>query len=191
MGPNGEQARKLFDTDENSAIGGVSWSPDGQRILYVKSDKTGDTTVTRDLQGGPVNTILSPSQNKNINDAFWLADGRLLYSVRGVGPLDSECNFWTLQIDSRTGKRLGQPRQLTDWSSTCLGSMSESADGKRLSFIKWVAHMTSYVGELKAGGTELTPPRHFPLSESSDGITDWTADGKAVVFVSIIIPNLG
>jgi Tol biopolymer transport system component len=184
MGPNGNQARKLFDTDENSAIGGVSWSPDGQRILYVKSDKTGDATVTRDLQGGPVNTIFSPSENKSINDAFWLADGRLLYSAREEGPLDSESNFWTLQIDSRTGKRLGQPRQLTDWSSTCLGSMSASADGKHLSFIKWVSRMTSYVGELKAGGTELTPPRHFPWTDSSDGIGDWTADSKAVVFVS-------
>jgi serine/threonine protein kinase len=184
MGPNGEQAHKLYDTDENSAICCVNWSPDGQRILYLKSGQNGDTFVSRDLKGGPLNTIFSPSENKNITDAFWLADGRLLYSVRGGGPLESECNFWTLQIDSRTGKRIGQPRQLTNWSSSCLGSTSESADGKRLAFIKSVARMTSYVGELKAGGTELTPPKHFPLSESSDGITDWAVDSKAVIFVS-------
>jgi len=184
MGPNGEQARKLYDTDENSAIAGVDWSPDGKRILYVKTDQNGDTTVTRDLQGGGVNTILSPSENKSVNDGHWLPDGRLLYSVREGGPLDGTCNFWTLQIDSHTGKRQGQPRQLTDWSSSCLGSMSTSADGKRLAFIKWVARMTSYLGVLKAGGTELTPPKHFPLSESSDGITDWTVDSKAVIFVS-------
>ena len=62
--------------------------------------------------------------------------------------------------------------------------MSVTADGKRLAFIKWVGHMTSYVGDLKAGGTQMGPPRHFPLSESSDGITGWTPDSKAVFFVS-------
>src|SRR5271169_1938440 len=34
MGPHGENARKLYETDENSAIGGLQWSPDGQRIIY-------------------------------------------------------------------------------------------------------------------------------------------------------------
>ena len=32
MHPNGENARKLYETDEDSAIGPVTWSPDGQRI---------------------------------------------------------------------------------------------------------------------------------------------------------------
>jgi Tol biopolymer transport system component len=38
--------------------------------------------------------------------------------------------------------------------------------------------------ELAAGGTRLLNQRHFPLSESSDGLTNWTPDGKAVILVS-------
>jgi Tol biopolymer transport system component len=55
MGPNGEQERKLFDTDENSSIGGAQFSPDGQRLVYFKSPempgKPGDAIKTRDLKG--------------------------------------------------------------------------------------------------------------------------------------------
>ena len=185
MGPNGEQARKLYETDNDNGICCVNWSADGQRILYVHSDHNGDTLLSRDLKGGPTRTILSTDEIKSVNDSFWLPDGRLLYSKSETGSGGANnCNFWTLPINPLTGERMGEPRQLTNWSSTCLGSMSVTSDGQRLSFIKWVAHMTSFVGDLKAGGTQMGPPRHFPLSESSDGITGWTPDSKAVFFIS-------
>ena len=185
MGPNGDQARKLYDTDENSAICCVNWSHDGQRILYLKSDQSGNTLLSRDLKGGRPTEILQPSETKAMHDGFWLPDGRFLYSVEepGVSP-SRACNFWTLRIDPDTGQRSGDPKQLTSQSSYCLNSMSITADGKHLVFIKWAAHMSSYIAELKQGGTQLTGLRHFPLSEGSDGIADWTADSKAVFVVS-------
>jgi eukaryotic-like serine/threonine-protein kinase len=33
MRPDGAETRKVYDVDENSAIGGAEWSPDGQRVL--------------------------------------------------------------------------------------------------------------------------------------------------------------
>ena len=99
MGPNGEQAHKLYETDTESAICCVNWSADGGRVLYVRTDQTGDTLLSRDLKGGPVVTIMSPSEMKNVNDAFWLPDGRLLYSVPEPGSfMGSACNFWTLPV---------------------------------------------------------------------------------------------
>jgi len=185
MGPNGEQARKLYGADGENGICCVNWSADGQRILYLHSDPNGDTLLSRDLKAGPTHIILSNDELKSVNDMFWLPDGRLLYSKSETGTLAAnDCNFWTLPIDTRSGERMGESRPLTDWSSTCLGTMSVTADGKRLAFIKWVSHMTSYIGDLKAGGTQMGPPRHFPLSETSDGITGWTPDSKAVLFVS-------
>ena len=35
MGPDGANARKLYDTDENSSINGVAWSPDGRLIALL------------------------------------------------------------------------------------------------------------------------------------------------------------
>jgi serine/threonine protein kinase len=191
MGPKGEGARLLYEAGNDNGICCVNWSGDGTRILYIHSDHNGDTLLSRDVKGGPASTILSRDETKSVNDMSWLPDGRLLYSKSEPGAATANtCNFWTLPLDVRTGERSGEPRPLTDFTSTCLGSVSVTDDGKRLAFIKWVAHMTSYVGDLKAGGTQMTPPRHFPLSESSDGITGWTPDSKAVFFVSARSGNL-
>lgn len=65
-----------------------------------------------------------------------------------------------------------------------MGSMSVTADGKRLAYLKWAGHLTSYMADLAASGTRILNLRHFPLSESSEGIADWTADSKAVILVS-------
>ena len=80
--------------------------------------------------------------------------------------------------------RLAPPRQLTNWNSSCLNVMSVTADGKRLVFLKWIARMSSYVGDLKAAGTQLYFTEALSFERSSDGIADWTADSKSVIVVS-------
>ena len=72
MGPNGEQARKLFQTDEESSIAGLSWSSDGKRVLYKRSDQSGDTLLSRDLEGGPSIPRIGPSRDE-AGERFFLA----------------------------------------------------------------------------------------------------------------------
>jgi serine/threonine protein kinase len=185
MGPSGEQARKLFDTDETSSIYGVSWSWDGKRVLYGKTGSSGDILLSRDLQNGPPTTIVGPGEMKRLVDFFWLADGRLFYSVAEPESLmGSACNFWEMQIDEHTGTPIGKPRQLTNWSGFCMNDISVTADRKKLAFLKFVGKQTSFMAELGPGGTRVLRPRHFPLSESSEGIVDWTPDGKDIFFIS-------
>jgi serine/threonine protein kinase len=185
MDGNGEQARKLYETGEDSSIGGLNWSPHGQRVIYVKTDQSGATLLIRELQGGAPSTIFSPSQMKRVNDIRWLPDGRLIYSVEEPeSVVGSACNFWGMRLDERTGKPLEKPRRLTNWSGFCMNSMSATADGKRLAFLRWVGHLTSYMSDLAADDRRLLRLRHFPLSESSDGIADWTPDSKAIILAS-------
>jgi eukaryotic-like serine/threonine-protein kinase len=185
MGPNGEQARKLFDTDEKSSIGGLNWSEDGKRVLYVKTDQSGDTLLSRDLKSGPQNPILGPSEMKQVNDFLWLADGRLLYSVAEPASFnDSACNFWEMRLDGRTGEPMEKPRRLTNWSGFCMSGMSETSDRKKLAFLKWAPKQTSFLADLSVGGTRILRSKHFPLSESSEAVVDWTPDSKAIFFVT-------
>jgi len=185
MGPNGERARKIFETDEQSAIAGLTWSNDGKRFLYRKTDEAGSSLLIRDLAGGPSVKILSVAEMKRVNEFFWLADGRLLYSVEELESFSgSACNFWEIRLDGRTGVTLGKPRQLTNWSGFCMSSMSETSDGKKLAFLKWTGKLTSFVGDLTEGGTRIVRPKHFPLSESSEGGADWTPDSQTIFFVS-------
>ena len=185
MASSGDQARKLFDTDEESSIGSLSWSGNASRVLYIRSDPSGDTLLSRDLKSGPPRILFGPSEMKKVNDLLWLSDGRLLYSAaESESFFGSACNFWELRLDTHTGTAVEKPRQLTNWSGFCMSGLSITADGKTLAFLKWVGKQTSFLADLAAGGTHIHNPRHFPLSESSDGATDWTPDSKAIFFVS-------
>src|SRR5258708_874214 len=185
MGSSGEQARKLFDTDEESSIAAIGWSPDGKRVLYVKTDQSGDTLLNRNLTNGPPTTLFGPGEMKKVRDLIWLTDGRLLYSREEPESFfGSACNFWEMRLDARTGEAVEKPRRLTNWAGFCMSGMSETSDGKKLSFLKSAGKQTSFLADLAEGGTHILRPRHFPLSESSEAAVGWTPDSKAIIFVS-------
>jgi len=190
MDSQGRQARKLFDTDENSTIYGFYWSADGQHALHFRTDASGDTLLSRDFQGGPPVALLTPAETKQIRgDISWLPDGRLIYQV---GDADSAlyaqqatCNFWTLRLDVHTGRPLEKARRLTNWTGFCNSEYANAtADGKRLAFLRRAVAWTVYVADVEAGGTRIANMRHFTLNESTDFPQDWTNDSKQVVFVS-------
>jgi serine/threonine protein kinase len=184
MGPDGANARKLYDTDENSALGGVAWSPNGKVIAYSRIDSEGASLLSRDLKGGPPTTIFPPSVGNQIFEYLWLP-GRLIYSMaepQAVGV--SGCNFWEMRLDGGTGKPIGEPRRLTSWSGFCMSGESATADGKKLAFLRWASHFTIYMANLDASGTRVINSRHFTLSESRDFPGAWTPDGKALIFLS-------
>ena len=193
MDSDGKQARKLFDTDENSALTGFYWSADDQRGLDFRTDASGDTLLSRDLQGGPPVALLTPAQTKQIRgDISWLPDGRLIYQLGEhfslPGPFASPqdtCNFWTLQLDVHTGKPIEKAKRLTNWTGFCNNQYANAtADGKRLAFLRRAVAWTVNVADLEAGGTRISNMRHFTLSESSDFPRDWTNDSKQVVLIS-------
>ena len=185
MGPTGEQARKIYeDGGEDSFIGGLIWSPDGQRAIYDRTEGLflgTDTLLSVDLKGGPPTPLLSPSETKNIRDYAWLPDGRLIYSVTEPLPEGNTCNYRALRLDAGTGRPLEKPKQLTNWTRFCAEYASATADGKRLAFLEWSLHGTGYVADLEAGGTRLVNSRHFTRDESNAFIAAWTADSKTVI----------
>jgi serine/threonine protein kinase len=185
MRPDGEQAKKLYEVGKDSTIGGLVWTPNRQRVLYFQSDgstdRSTDRVLSRDLTGGPITTVLSPSKLKEWDDLWFLPDGRLLYSVKEPPPMSDTCNYWVTRIDTRTGLTIDPPRRLTQWTGFCMNSESATADGKRVAFLEWKSHLTSYVAELASGGTRLLQLRHFPLNDSMDAILDWTADSRQTI----------
>jgi serine/threonine protein kinase len=188
MGPTGEQARKIYETDGGgSAIGGLVWSPDGQRAIYDRSEWlwNADTLLSVDLKGGSPTILLSPAETKNMRDYAWLPDGRLIYAVAENPAVGNTCNYWAMRLDARTGKPLEKPKQLTNWSRFCAGAgTSATADGKRLAFLEFSGYGTWYMADLEAGGTRLINPRHFTLEEGDDFIADWAADSKTFILAS-------
>jgi serine/threonine protein kinase len=178
MDKTGEGAHKLFEADEHSAIRETNWSPDGHRITYVKSDKSGDIRLIRDLDGG--NPSILPPDAKNMVDGNWLLDGRLIYALSEPQSIGETCNYWEMRLDPRTGLPIQKPRKVTNWAGFCLNHTSATKDSKRLAFQEWVGRNTVYLADLVSGGTRIGAYRLFTVDEG-DAIADWTADGKTVL----------
>jgi Tol biopolymer transport system component len=64
--------------------------------------------------------------------------------------------------------------------------ISFTSDGRRVAFLEWANHSqgTIHVGKLHGGGTWVSNLRHFTLSDSTDSPSDWTSDGKSLIFQS-------
>ena len=190
MGPEGEQPRKLYDSSDDATISLVNWSGDGQRVIYGKTDPSGETLVSRDQKGGPPTELL----RQHLIDFLWLPDGRLIYSVPEPGStfdFVSDCNFWEMRLDALTGQPTAKPRRITNWSGFCMSYPSVTSNSKKLVFLRSAGHMTSYMADLVADGTRILQPKHFPLSESSDAVADWFPDSKSVILISNRAGHLG
>jgi eukaryotic-like serine/threonine-protein kinase len=183
MGPHGENAHKLYGTNENGSLNCSVWSPDGKRILYVHNDAKGPRFVNRDLKGGA--PVLTFEDAGEIHDVLWLPDGRLMYSKVEPGVIGGEiCNFWELWLDRRTGNPVGKPKRITSWSGFCMSDLSITADARKLAFLKWASRFSTYIADLDPNGNRISNPRHFTPSESVDLSLDWTPDSKALILYS-------
>jgi eukaryotic-like serine/threonine-protein kinase len=182
MKPNGEDAKKLLESDENSATFGAQWSEDGKRLLYLKVDKSGVGIETRDLRGGPDNQV-AVFTDGGLTSLLWLPDGRLVYAVMERSTNEYTCNFWAVRLDPRSGQKLGQPTRLTNWTGYCIDIQGSTADGKQIVFRQWTAQHNIYVADLKPDGT-LTPPRQLTPTKFKNYVSAWTPDSKAVIFAT-------
>jgi serine/threonine protein kinase/DNA-binding winged helix-turn-helix (wHTH) protein len=184
MKPDGEQAQKLYEANENSGFDGGEWSPDGQRLSLgfarQVDDKLEVNIVSRGLKGEPA-VVAIPG---GIVDHTWSPDGRIIYSLSEPGPVRDSCNYWGKRIDAGTGKPLEAPRRLTSWAGFCMDNTSATADGKRLAFRKWSWQGSVYVADLEANGARISTPTRLTLNEGRSYPAAWTADSKAVVFGS-------
>lgn len=84
--------------------------------------------------------------------------------------------------DLSNGKRLEEPRRLTNWPNFCVSGGSVTSDDKRLVYsLSSSGFYTTYVADLEAGGKRLRNTRHFTFEDSDDAVHDWTADGRLLV----------
>jgi serine/threonine protein kinase/Tol biopolymer transport system component len=185
MGVQGDNPQRLLVLGQNEQSPSDCWSPDGQRLAYIKveriPEKEQTSIETCDLKGSNRTVVVSEA-DRDFSDLWWLPDGRIVYS-RQEAPQSGDYNLWQIGIDRR-GLPTGQPRRITQWAGSRVEGLTASADGKRLVMLKETAQGQVYLGELAAGGMRLNPPRRLTNDEAFDYPSAWTADSKAVLFMS-------
>jgi len=189
VGANGQAPRLLAEGDEGTGFMQLVWSPDGNRIAYLKirqaSDDFACSLEDRDLHGSPPVVVLTGTNLCQSPQGFWWApDGRLIYSLAEPSPNSNDSNLWEVKLDPRTGKVEDKPARITSWIGFSFASPTGTADGKRLAFLKLNFQSNVYIAELESGGSKLTTPRRLTLDERNDFPTAWTSDSQAVLFWS-------
>jgi DNA-binding winged helix-turn-helix (wHTH) protein/Tol biopolymer transport system component len=177
MDTRGQQARELYNAPENTAIGGLNWSRDGQRVIYIKVGTSSGELVSRDLRGGPAIPLVRYSDWWSLTDFVSLPDGRLIYARDG--------NLWESRIDTRSGKPIDKPRQLTNWPGSWVGETSVTSDGRRLAFQRLAPQTSVNVADIETKGAHISSARRLTLNEYVNAAEAWTPDSNAVVFRSL------
>jgi DNA-binding winged helix-turn-helix (wHTH) protein/Tol biopolymer transport system component len=194
MSADGERPWKVFG-ETGDFFGPVAWSHDSSRFAFVRYvyksgfHYSGDVSLWICHPGsGRAHSILS---DVRLGESLaWAPDGRLIYSLSepssaspGLTAYSGDSNLWALQIDARTNQPVGEARRLTSGPDKKTG-LSLSADGKRLTFLRWTGEAHVYVSQIEAGSRRLGPPRRLGLDEGRNLPFTWTPDGKSVIFTS-------
>jgi eukaryotic-like serine/threonine-protein kinase len=187
MGSQGDNPRKVLEAGAAESLNTVRWSPDGQRLAFIRklADRSRMMIETCDLKGANRTEVVL-ERNLSLLVFCWLPDGRMVYvRQESQGPTGStDANLWQVGIDNRTGAPKNKPSRITQWAGSALWGLTSTADGKRLVLNKVTFQEQVYVGEFAAGGTRLKPPQRLTNDEASDQPMAWTPDSKAILFAS-------
>jgi len=183
MDGNGENPRRILTTVAPDKIYAMFWSPNGARIWFARvhwdKDKSVTTIETCDLKGTDQTVALSDDR---VLAFILLPPARLICAIR-----EREQNFtnlWEMPVNAASGKSNGPLRKVTNWTNFNVSYLSATTDGNHLALLNGGWQADVYVGDLRAGGTELANTRRLTLDQSDDWPAFWTPDDKAVVFES-------
>jgi hypothetical protein len=101
MGSQGDNPRKVLAVGENETLQGVRWSPDAQRLAYIREPRSSDNSQysieTCDLKGASRTVVIRANPGLWLQDFGWLPEGRIVYAQR-ESPSSSDDNLWQIGI---------------------------------------------------------------------------------------------
>jgi DNA-binding winged helix-turn-helix (wHTH) protein/Tol biopolymer transport system component len=184
MRSDGTDAVKVAD-DKSSALLQPKWSPDGNRIVYIKftfvyngSLGTGSIEIN-EWRKARVESLLSDSQ---LGPALnWLSDGRLIFS-RWSSDHRQDAGLWAVS-PTQAGKAASAPKQIVGGHGW-ISQISRSRDSKIVTYLRGNLVPNAYIATLDPAGERVVSKRRLTLDENENDAFAWTADGKSVLISS-------
>ena len=186
-GEEGVESGNQFDVYVQDATGGAApmrltnhpanerspaWSPDGDRVAFVRCGAGGECGVFVVDAGGGATRALIEGEDLDIEDLVWSPDGEMLaFSARR-----GRQGAFSLHLLALDGSR---PKRLTSPASTYPGDLAPafSPDGQRLAFVRTALDGRQDVAVVSVEGGTVRR-----VAREQKGVTglDWTHGGEVV-----------
>jgi eukaryotic-like serine/threonine-protein kinase len=188
IGPDGEEPHVVRLSEPGDFLGGLDWSRSGRRIAYVRFKPPSEYIIeTSNLDGSERTTVLSDPRLQGYNgvtDLIWLPDGRIIVALSELPPNQEVSNIWALDVDPTSGRPRGKLERVTNWVGFSIRSFTNSADGRRLAFLKTRTQDVAKIAEISPGTGKLAAVRRLTLDSWNHSAEAWTRDSHAVLFGS-------
>jgi len=184
MRSDGSDAVKVAD-DKSSALLQPKWSPDGNRIAYIKFAFTYNGSLgigsieANEWRNARVTTLLSDSQ---LGVALgWLSDGRLIYSRWNSGRRQ-DAGLWSIPLE-QSGNPASEPKQIVGGHGW-ISQISQSYESKVITYLRGNVVPNPYIAILGPGGAQVISKRRLIFDENENDVFAWTSDSTSVLFSS-------
>jgi hypothetical protein len=99
--------------------------------------------------------------------------------------IQTRYSLWDVSVDPQKGEATGKPQRLKQWTDFAPVDLAITADGKRLSFLKFRFWNDVYLGELGPDGASMKAPHRLTLDNRGiQSLESWALDSQAVFFSS-------
>jgi len=167
-----------------------AWSPNGSRLAYVESHLAtpdppvfANSLLTRDANGGDLQVVLKDDSRLR-SALWWTADERLLFAYLNDPASEREDTAVdSISMNEHTGKTTAPLQRVTEGQGW-IGGLSATSDGKWLVVSRGNTTRQVFITERDPGNRRWKAPRRLTLDTNESLATAWTADSKAVLFVS-------
>ena len=170
---DGREPHALFPDRPDARIEGVTWSPDGARLLFSEAG----SLFTVDASGEHVTALDTACDLPCMGDAFGSisADGTRVSFIRRLGASDESIVAW---MDLRTGHVV----ELAATLGPAIGRPRWSPDGRHIAYAqtgKFNEDNVVYIVDDDGGNLRRLGPASLPARSP-----DWSPDGTLIVFSS-------